>query len=172
MIIRVDERAIPNLGMLAIAIAEVQGRPAVLAIGFPEHGDAPNVDHWLATGTPLVSQRDPFHDHVFQALRLYADGRRLPAIPVSTRHLSPFTQHVLGATAAIPFGNTCTYRDIAQSIGKPGAARAIGQALGRNPVPILIPCHRVTGTGHLGGFTPGLTIKRRLLAIEGVTFPR
>ena len=172
MIIRFDERAVPNLGRISVAVAHVQGCAVVLAIGFSDDHDTPAIDHWLTTGAQRTNEPDQLHDQVFHALDRYAAGQPLPALPVSIRHLSAFTHLVLSATAAVPFGATRTYGEIAQTIGKPGAARAIGQALGRNPVPILIPCHRVTGTNSLGGFTPGVTIKRNLLAIEGVTFPR
>jgi len=65
-----------------------------------------------------------------------------------------------------------TYRDIARTIGQPGATRAVGNALGSNPVPIVVPCHRVVRSdGTIGGYTGGLAIKWHLLAIEGVTLP-
>jgi methylated-DNA-[protein]-cysteine S-methyltransferase len=81
---------------------------------------------------------------------------------------TPFTEGVLRATAAIPFGATSTYRDIATAAGSPAAFRATGNALGSNPIPIVVPCHRVLASGgKLGGYTGGLERKRRLLAIEG-----
>jgi len=69
----------------------------------------------------------------------------------------------------IPFGRTCTYRQLAERTGSPRAARAVGQALGRNLTPILIPCHRVIGSrGTLVGFGGGLTWKKELLRLEGI----
>ena len=66
----------------------------------------------------------------------------------------------------------CNYGDVARAIGQPKASRAVGQANGRNPLPIVIPCHRVlAGDGTIGGYSSGLTIKHRLLALEGVELP-
>ena len=85
---------------------------------------------------------------------------------------SEFTRKVLEATAAIPYGETRTYGEIAAAIDMPGATQAVGNALGANPVPIVVPCHRVIRSdGSMGWFTGGPTIKRALLAIEGVHFP-
>lgn len=81
--------------------------------------------------------------------------------------LSPFTRAVLKATAEIPYGEVRSYRWIAEKIGKPGAARAVGNALARNPIPIIIPCHRVVRSdGTIGGFALGAGWKKRLLALE------
>ncbi len=80
---------------------------------------------------------------------------------------TPFQCQVWQATRLIPYGNTTSYSWIAKQIGKPGASRAVGQALGRNPMPIIIPCHRVVNNdGKLGGFSGGLTMKRYLLHLE------
>lgn len=80
-----------------------------------------------------------------------------------------FTRRVLEQTARIPFGATVTYKGIAGLAGNDRAFRAAGTALGSNPLPIVVPCHRVLHSGGgLGGYTGGLEIKRRLLAIEGV----
>jgi methylated-DNA-[protein]-cysteine S-methyltransferase len=80
-----------------------------------------------------------------------------------------FTRRVLEQTAQIPFGQTTTYRGIAQRAGNERAFRAAGSALGSNPLPIVVPCHRVLHSGGgLGGYTGGLDIKRRLLTLEGV----
>ncbi|HSL11249.1 MAG TPA: MGMT family protein, partial [Actinomycetota bacterium] len=74
---------------------------------------------------------------------------------------------VLGVTSKIPFGRTSTYRDIADRIGRPRAARAVGNALGSNPIPIVIPCHRVLRSGGaLGGYGGGIPRKQHLLALE------
>jgi methylated-DNA-[protein]-cysteine S-methyltransferase len=82
---------------------------------------------------------------------------------------SGFTRRVLEQTARIPFGETVTYKGIAGLAGNERAFRAAGTALGSNPLPIVVPCHRVLHSGGgLGGYTGGLEIKRKLLAIEGV----
>lgn len=102
-----------------------------------------------------------------QQLLEYLDGKRrafdLPLAPQAT----PFQAKVLAALQRIPYGETRSYRDIADAIGKPRAVRAVGGANGRNPLPIVIPCHRVIGAdGSLTGFGGGLAIKRHLLELE------
>jgi methylated-DNA-[protein]-cysteine S-methyltransferase len=80
-----------------------------------------------------------------------------------------FTRSVLETTARIPFGEVSTYGEVAAAAGNPRASRAAGNALGANPIPIVIPCHRVLRAGHgLGGYTGGLDKKEHLLRIEGV----
>jgi methylated-DNA-[protein]-cysteine S-methyltransferase len=81
--------------------------------------------------------------------------------------LPPFTRAVLKVTAQIPYGDVRSYRWIAEKLGKPGASRAVGNALAKNPVPIIIPCHRVVRSdGTIGGFALGTGWKRRLLELE------
>lgn len=80
---------------------------------------------------------------------------------------TPFQQEVWDALLTIPYGETRTYKQIAEQIGRPKAVRAVGQALNRNPLPILFPCHRVIGSsGKLVGFAGGLAEKQRLLEFE------
>jgi len=82
---------------------------------------------------------------------------------------TPFAKRLLQATARIPFGETRTYRDMATAAGNPLAVRAAGNALGHNPIPIVVPCHRVLRSGGaIGGYTGGLDRKIRLLATEGI----
>jgi methylated-DNA-[protein]-cysteine S-methyltransferase len=84
-------------------------------------------------------------------------------------HGTPFQRRVWQALLAIPFGSVRTYGDVARDIGQPHATRAVGQANGRNPLPIVIPCHRViAGDGTIGGYSSGLNVKHRLLALEGI----
>jgi methylated-DNA-[protein]-cysteine S-methyltransferase len=85
--------------------------------------------------------------------------------------VSAFDASVYTVCSAIPRGATLTYGDIARRLGLPGAAQAVGGALGRNPVPIIVPCHRVLGAGReVGGFSApgGANTKQRILGIEGV----
>ena len=90
-------------------------------------------------------------------------------LPIDLAGLPPFTRRVLTACRSIPFGAVCSYRELAAAIGAPRAARAVGQALARNPTPVVIPCHRVMGAGsRLTGFLGGLVWKRALLAHEGI----
>jgi O-6-methylguanine DNA methyltransferase len=82
---------------------------------------------------------------------------------------TPFQQQVWQAVAAIPYATTSTYKNIAQNIGNPKAGRAVGAANGANPLPIVLPCHRVIGTdGNLTGYAGGLAFKQNLLELEGV----
>jgi len=103
-------------------------------------------------------------------LEEYFAGRRDRfELPLDLQAVAPFEARVLGAAAQIPFGQVRSYGELARAIGAPQAARAVGNALGRNPIPIVIPCHRVVlGNGGLGGYGGGPGIKDRLLALEGV----
>lgn len=102
-------------------------------------------------------------------LAAYLAGRPVSFdLPLDLGYYTPFQRSVWKAAAAIPFGQTRSYAWIARKIGKPGAARAVGQALGANPIPVIIPCHRViSASGRLGGFSGGLGMKRKLLELEG-----
>jgi methylated-DNA-[protein]-cysteine S-methyltransferase len=109
----------------------------------------------------------PFRETLAQ-LRAYFKGRLrefdLPLAPEGTA----FEQKVWKALLKIPYGRTIAYGELARRIGKPGAARAVGLANGRNPLPIVIPCHRVIGSnGKLTGYGGGLDTKRWLLTLEG-----
>lgn len=122
----------------------------------------------------LVPRHDPdaVRPYATQLQQYFARARQRFDLPVDLAAVSPFTRRVLEATAQVPFGRLVTYRDIARTIGQPGATRAVGNALGSNPVPIVVPCHRVVRSdGTIGGYTGGLAIKWHLLAIEGVTLP-
>ncbi len=115
---------------------------------------------------PSPPRDDVFPDAVTQ-LTEYFDGRRrtfdLPLAPQGT----PFQQRVWTALLDIPYGQTISYGELASRIGQPNASRAVGLANGSNPIPIVIPCHRVIGAnGKLTGYGGGLPIKQRLLALE------
>ena len=131
-------------------------------IGFPEgKGKVNPPPDWVEDDTQFVD--------VEQQLAEYFDGERtefdLRLAPSGTT----FQLEVLDALLTIPLGETRSYQDIAQQIGRPSAVRAVGAANGRNPLPIVIPCHRVIGTdGSLTGFGGGLETKRFLLELEGV----
>ncbi len=81
--------------------------------------------------------------------------------------MTPFQQKVLKAISKIPPGETMTYGEVAKAAGRPGAARAVGNVMAHNPVPLMLPCHRVVAADGLGGFTGGLEVKRKLLRLEG-----
>ena len=101
---------------------------------------------------------------------LRGEDSDLSGIALDMDGVPEFHRRVYEAARAIPPGNTLSYGDIAKRVGAPGAARAVGQALGRNPFPIVVPCHRVLAAGgKIGGFSAqgGITTKRRMLSIEG-----
>ncbi len=111
----------------------------------------------------------PLLDAAEAQLREYfAGARRTFDLPLAP-HGTAFQQRVWAALRAIPYGETRTYGELAAAIGNPSASRAVGMANHRNPIPIIIPCHRVIGAnGTLTGYAGGLEIKRRLLALEGI----
>jgi len=93
------------------------------------------------------------------------------AIPFFLDRISPFLHNVLQQLCRIPFGQSMSYQQLAKSINHPRATRAVGNACGRNPLPLLIPCHRIlTACGNLGGFSGGLLVKEKLLLHEGISF--
>ena len=102
-------------------------------------------------------------------VRAYFAGEPVAfTVDVDLQGLPPFFATVLGVARQIPYGETLTYGELARRVDRPGAARAVGQAMARNPVLIVVPCHRVVATTGLGGFSApeGLALKRKLLAWE------
>ena len=113
--------------------------------------------------------RAPRHfDDVRRELDDYLNGQRTEfSVPVDLRLASPFGQSVLQATAAVRYGRTTTYASIAAALGNPKASRAVGNALGANPVCIVVPCHRVLpASGGVGGYAGSPQVKQRLLDLE------
>jgi O-6-methylguanine DNA methyltransferase len=104
-----------------------------------------------------------------EQLREYFAGRRRRFdVTVDLAGQTPFQRQVLEAAARVPAGTVASYGDIARAIGRPRATRAVGAALGQNPVPIVVPCHRIIGSdGGLHGYGGGLDIKEKLLRLEG-----
>jgi O-6-methylguanine DNA methyltransferase len=108
---------------------------------------------------------------IAQILEYLRGKRKAFTIPLDLEGTA-FQQAVWRETLRIPYGRTITYAELARRIGRPGATRAVGQALGANPIPILIPCHRVVASdGSLGGYSGGLALKRWLLLREGINLP-
>ncbi len=104
--------------------------------------------------------------------QFFSGTRRQFDVPLDWRLTHGFARRVLKATARIPFGQASTYSQVARAAGSPRAYRAAGNALGTNPLPIIVPCHRVLHAGGgIGGYTGGLERKRKLLAIEGLSRP-
>jgi methylated-DNA-[protein]-cysteine S-methyltransferase len=119
--------------------------------------------------SPRVLEAPARVDRVRRELDEYFEGRRERFdTPIDWSYLAGFTREVLRATAKIPFGDVSTYAGVADAAGSPRAVRAAGNALGANPMPVVVPCHRVLRTGGaLGGYTGGLERKEFLLRLEG-----
>jgi methylated-DNA-[protein]-cysteine S-methyltransferase len=107
-------------------------------------------------------------DEVHRELDEYFDGtRREFDLPIDLR-VAPFHADVLAELARVPYGRTETYGSLAAKVGRPKAARAVGSVMNRNPIPIVLPCHRIVGAnGALTGYAGGLDVKLRLLQLEG-----
>ena len=111
-------------------------------------------------------------DEVRRELDEYFEGRRHEFdLPIDLR-VAPFHEAVLHELARIPYGHTDTYGSLAAKVGHPKAARAVGTVMNRNPIPIVLPCHRIIGAnGSLTGYGGGLPAKRHLLELEGAILP-
>jgi methylated-DNA-[protein]-cysteine S-methyltransferase len=120
--------------------------------------------------SPRILEAPARLDEVRRELDEYFDGRRSDFdVPIDWSLTRGFTGKVLRATARIRFGRTSTYAEVAGRAGSPRAVRAAGNALGANPIPVVVPCHRVLRTGGaLGGYTGGVERKEFLLRLEGV----
>jgi O-6-methylguanine DNA methyltransferase len=156
-----------DLGWMGVAYSPA----GVMAITLPRASEeAAQRALWDACPQALPGAPEEAPDDIVSQLRRYAAGERVTFhVTLDWSRYTPFQQAVWQATQRIPYGETRSYGWIAQAIGRPRAARAVGQALGANPTPIVVPCHRVvTSDGRLGGFGGGLDLKRRLLALEGV----
>lgn len=145
-----------------LVLVELNG--ALLEIGFTS-GKRPAQQPHGAT-----ESRVPFSNVIRQLEEYFAGRRRVFDLPLAPQG-TPFQQRVWTALQAIPFGASVSYSDIAMAINNPKAVRAVGLANGRNPIPIVIPCHRVIGKDRsLTGYGGGLPIKRQLLALEGIAY--
>lgn len=163
-VIRIAERALKTpIGVLQVGASE----EAVLYIELPRRrGSEPRFDRWLHER--LLSRGDtPVLRAALVQLRQYFAGRRhhfdVPVDPAGTE----FQRRVWNIVAAIPYGESMSYGSIAEQLGGCGKARAVGAAVGANPIPIIIPCHRVIGAdGSLVGYGGGLRMKVWLLRHE------
>ena len=124
---------------------------------------------FLARQSGVLFRDDSLTQGVKQQLREYLEGeRRHFDLPIDWRHMSDFQATVLRGALQIPAGEVLSYGELAQKIGNPKAARAVGRALGTNPMPIIIPCHRVLASdGSLTGYIGGTAVKAHLLQLEG-----
>jgi methylated-DNA-[protein]-cysteine S-methyltransferase len=137
---------------------------------YPDYEVDEEVDRLAHEVSPRVLRSARATQGVRRELDEYFAGRRQAfGVPVDLEGMRGFRRAVLERTAEIPFGTVITYREMAERAGSPRGARAAGNALGSNPVPIVVPCHRVVHSGGgLGGYTGGLERKIHLLQLEGV----
>ena len=164
------------LGWCGIAWSEREGQPAVTGLQLPE-ARAEMTESRIAreTGARQASSPHPAILQVIGRLRKHLQGELQDFLDVTLdlEGVGLFARRVYEAAREIPAGETRTYGDLAQALSRPAAARAVGQALGRNPIAIIIPCHRVLAAGgRPGGFSAygGRATKAKLLAIEGAAF--
>jgi methylated-DNA-[protein]-cysteine S-methyltransferase len=150
------------IGSLLVATTD----RGVLRISFdPE----PDLEQLARLVGPRILRAPRRVDDVRRELDEYFEGRRNSFdLEIDLRGAPPFTVQVLGELARIPYGQTSTYGRLAAQVGHPRAARAVGTVMNRNPVPIVLPCHRVVGaSGSLVGYGGGLERKEQLLRLEG-----
>lgn len=120
---------------------------------------------------PVESPRSPLlAEAIRQFVAYFAGERRDFELPLDWSLISGFNRQVLRELeSGVPYGAVVGYGDLARRVGQPGAAQAVGVAMGSNPLPVVVPCHRVVESdGGIGGFGGGLETKRKLLALEGV----
>lgn len=126
----------------------------------------PNAARGGAAPVDRGSVAGPVLDAARQLDEYFARRRRTFDLPLSLSG-TPFQRQVWLALAEIPYGETVSYAELARRVGRPQAFRAVGQANGANPIPVILPCHRVIAAdGGIGGYGGGLPTKRRLLALE------
>ncbi|HEV8536984.1 MAG TPA: methylated-DNA--[protein]-cysteine S-methyltransferase [Candidatus Limnocylindria bacterium] len=152
------------LGPLWVAVSP----RGVVGIHYGARPDQNELGRITRTYGPAVLPDRRRCDRVLTELDQYFEGRRRSFdVAVDLTPLTPFQRRVLAATALVPYGELTTYRQVARRAGNERASRAAGQAVGSNPIPIVVPCHRVVASdGTLGGYSGGLSAKRRLLALE------
>lgn len=145
----------------------------LVRLSYPGEGIGAQLDELADRVSPRILEAPERTDAVRRQLDEYFDGTRHAfAVPIDWRLVGGFAGNVLRATARIPYGSVASYGEVAAHAGSPKAYRAAGNALGSNPVPIVVPCHRVLHAGGgLGGYTGGLDRKRFLLQLEGVLQP-
>jgi methylated-DNA-[protein]-cysteine S-methyltransferase len=153
------------LGPLLVAVTP----RGLVRVAYEGEGDEPVLAELAERISPRVLHAPERTDAVRRELEEYFEGdRRRFSTPIDWSLVRGFAQGVLRATAEVPFGEVTSYRRMAEAAGSPRASRAAGNALGSNPIPIVVPCHRVLHSGGgLGGYSGGIDRKRYLLTIEG-----
>lgn len=153
-----------SIGWIGVAFSE----RGLAGIQLPRASRAQTLAN-LQRDFPQAALVDAAPLEIARELREYAEGKRRQfTLPLDWSAVKPFQRRVLEVAYQIPCGETRTYGWVAREIGKPRAARAVGRALATNPIPIILPCHRVLGSdGGLHGYGGGLPLKRKLLELEG-----
>lgn len=154
------------VGLVLIAVTDT----GVCEVSYLDHTDRYESLRQVEQRGFILQERQQSVTPVIDELTTYFAGdRRAFDLEVDLEGVTAFTRSVLRATSYVPYGKVTTYGEIATMINRPGASRAVGNALGRNPVPVVIPCHRVVlANGSMGWYTGGPHIKETLLDIEGV----
>jgi methylated-DNA-[protein]-cysteine S-methyltransferase len=141
----------------------------LVAVSFEDEGRERTVARLAREVSPRVMEAAAPTDEARRELEEYfRGGRRSFELSLDRRLMGPFAEKVLRATSRVGFGQLATYGEIAARIDRPLSARAVGRALGSNPIPIVVPCHRIVGAGGaLTGYAGGLERKEILLRLEG-----
>ena len=176
-----DLRRVAGEGLLDVAYATVDSPLGPLVVAATprglvrlaytgSRGEGEVVEDLAGKLSPRILEAPERLDEVRRELDEYFEGRRVGfEVPIDWSLAHGFTGKVLRQTARIEYGKTSTYGDVARRAGSPRAVRAAGNALGSNPIPVVVPCHRVLRTGGaLGGYTGGVERKEFLLRLEGV----
>ena len=170
-------------GLLDVAYAEIDSPVGSLLLAatprglvrvtFPVEPHEKVLEQLAATISPRVLESPAKLDEARRKLDRYFEGRlRDFELPLDWRLTRGFYRKVLRATSRIPYGQTRSYSEVAKRAGSPRAVRAAGTALGSNPLPIIVPCHRVLRSGGaLGGYGGGIEVKQTLLELEGALGP-
>lgn len=147
----------------------ILGSPGGLRRIILPRASAEEIHQTLGDSINHADQSSQLFQDLVERLTLYFDGQKVPfPDKIDLSGATMFQREVWEATRLILYGEARSYQWIARQIKKPKAPRAVGQALGRNPLPVIIPCHRVLASdGKLGGFTGGLDMKKSLLRMEG-----
>jgi methylated-DNA-[protein]-cysteine S-methyltransferase len=171
---RAEEEAILDLAYCRIdsplgELLAVATEDGLVKLGYPDVPADAQLEVLAATVSPRLLEAPARLGPVRRELDEYFAGERRDFdVPIDWRLTGGFIQRVLRETARIPFGETRSYGQMAALAGSPRAFRAAGSALGANPIPIVVPCHRVLrSNGALGGYGGGLAVKQRLLELEG-----
>ncbi len=155
---------------LSLSVHFIANENSITEIQLKSNSSSPENLFWDLASTYPINQN--MLNLIKNWIETYANGKQpKTALPLSLQSISsPFHFQVLTELQNIPFGTALTYQQMAIKLSNPKAARAVGNACARNPLPLVIPCHRILSQNGLGGFSGGLDIKRKLLAFEKCKF--